>query len=318
MQQTFFRKRRLVIAIGSCIVLLAVTFTSAIGTSGNPQTIQQEKVYNLTSPLPAPLKGLFKFRLLNRDWDYWSNPPNLFAISSGNVGIGTTEPQEKLVVTGENKTGLVVVPEDVAVVLGCQKNYFPYYTHYNLRLYWNQSGFASGVSVGGNYLGSAPDDGMTIQGNVGIGTTRPTAKLDVRGGNITQDGFNVCSYVGFAQQNANLTISGQDTWFDVPGVILNFTLATNKVIDIRAFGSSYSDGDIGLRFMVDGIPYGDPTYGDLLIDEYGVYHPWYLERIVTLQPGNHNVKLQVKTIGSSYVYWYNYDYWAARLIVQTY
>jgi hypothetical protein len=70
--------------------------------------------------------------------------------------------------------------------------------------------------------------------------------------------------------------------------------------------------------MVDNISYGDPTYGDLLIDEDGVYHPWYLERIVTLQPGDHSVKLQVKTIGASHVHWYNYEYWNARLFVQTY
>lgn len=124
MQHTFFGKRRLLIAIVSCIVLLTVTLTSTIGTSINPQTTPQEKM-NASTQLPIPMKGLFKFRILNKDWNYWSNPPNLFAIPSGNVGIGTTDPQEKFVVTEGNKTGLVVVPTDKNVLLGSQKNQFP-------------------------------------------------------------------------------------------------------------------------------------------------------------------------------------------------
>jgi len=314
MQQTFFGKRRLVIAIGSCIVLLAVTFTSAIGTSGNPQTTQQEKVYGLASPIPPLSKGLFKFRLLNRDWDYWSNPPNLFAISSGNVGIGTTEPQEKLVVTGEDKTGLVVVPEDTAVVLGCQQYNIPYYTHYNLRLYWNQSGFASGVSVGGNYLGSAPDDGMTIRGNVGIGTTRPTAKLDVRGGNITVDGFPVCIFIGYAQQTTNITVSS--TWADITGASLNFTLPNAKYVDCRAFGSvPRPNFAVGFRFVIDNIPYGNQQFGEMSSSGAGAWDPWYMERIVPLASGSHNIKIQIR--GESYEFlYYNDEYFAARLFVQ--
>ena len=38
-----------------------------------------------------------------------------------------------------------------------------------------------GILVGGNYQGSdAPANGAAIEGNVGIGTTSPGAKLDIR------------------------------------------------------------------------------------------------------------------------------------------
>ena len=38
--------------------------------------------------------------LVNNDWDYWSNPPHMFSIPSGNVGIGTENPEESLDVRG--------------------------------------------------------------------------------------------------------------------------------------------------------------------------------------------------------------------------
>jgi hypothetical protein len=315
MQHTFFGKRRLMIAIGFCIVLLAATFTCAIGTSGDPQTTQQEKVNNLMSPQPAPLEGLFKFRLLNKDWNYWSNPPNLFAISTGNVGIGTTKPEGKLEVIEQNKAGLVVIPEDNAVVLGYhEETQYGGFTHYNLRLFRNQSGFASGVSIGGNYFGTAPEEGMTIHGNVGIGTTQPTAKLDVRGGNITVDGFPVCIFIGYAQQTTDITVSS--TWTDITGASLNFTLPNAKYVDCRAFGSvPRPNFAIGFHFVIYNISYGDPSFGEMSSSGAGAWDPWYMERIVPLAAGSHNVKIQIRGEGYPFLY-SNVEYFAARLLVQ--
>ena len=40
------------------------------------------------------------FPCCNKDWDYWTNPPHMWMIPSGNVGIGTRHPQAKLHVNG--------------------------------------------------------------------------------------------------------------------------------------------------------------------------------------------------------------------------
>jgi len=48
-----------------------------------------------------PLFLRFLLRLVNGDWDYWSNAPHLFTIPEGNVGIGTDTPAENLHVKGE-------------------------------------------------------------------------------------------------------------------------------------------------------------------------------------------------------------------------
>lgn len=39
-------------------------------------------------------------KLADDDWDYWTNPPHMFSTTTGNVGIGTTDPNGKLHVVG--------------------------------------------------------------------------------------------------------------------------------------------------------------------------------------------------------------------------
>lgn len=50
-------------------------------------------------PAPLPLPPWF-YALVNNDWNYWSNPPDMYAIPTGNVGIGAINPTSKLEVAG--------------------------------------------------------------------------------------------------------------------------------------------------------------------------------------------------------------------------
>jgi hypothetical protein len=122
--------------------------------------------------------------------------------SSGNVGIGTTTPRTKLDVTGDLSLGLgsggYGTPTQtfygdtgsVNAVLGSIKfvrnNYDPTGTAAAIRFY-RGSASAEGemrfATNAGTSTGQAPIERMTIDqnGNVGIGTTTPTAQLSTTG-----------------------------------------------------------------------------------------------------------------------------------------
>jgi len=115
---------------------------------------------------------------------------------SGNVGIGTTSPGFALDVNGT-----VNVPEAGALRLGHIYHYIQrsgttniYHTSgahsmsgtAGMIAKFNasdlSSNFLGGVTVGTSYAPTnPPSNGMIIQGNVGIGTTSPSAKLEVAG-----------------------------------------------------------------------------------------------------------------------------------------
>jgi len=90
----------------------------------------------------------------------------VFIDSSGNVGIGTTSPSEKLEVNGNIKLGD-----------GSQKNIIGAINN-NLGIFANPNGTDEGILF-------STDDGSTIEmiilngGNVGIGTTSPYDKLQI-------------------------------------------------------------------------------------------------------------------------------------------
>jgi hypothetical protein len=109
------------------------------------------------------------------------NPEMIIERSSGNVGIGTTAPNNKLDVAGTvEMTGFKMTSDgsgvgswtDVSSTAGpwtlADDDLYPDSTAYN-------------VAIGANDAGSAK---LYIDGNVGIGTTSPTAALDVSSGNI--------------------------------------------------------------------------------------------------------------------------------------
>ena len=112
----------------------------------------------------------------DEDWNYWDSYPDMFTIPSGNVGIGTSSPNAKLEVRiGESVGGGIVIsdPDSTIAVLadggsaddsGILKLFNGTETEERIRLFAYPTG-----------------DSWFNSRNVGIGTTDPVQKLDVRG-----------------------------------------------------------------------------------------------------------------------------------------
>jgi hypothetical protein len=102
------------------------------------------------------------------------------ATISGNVGIGTTVPGERLVVqTATRNYGFIHTDGDAVVgswvgpAVGGNGGWFGTKSNHPLRFFTNNGG--PSMTIGTN-------------GNVGIGTTAPNAKLEVRGGSAFVQG----------------------------------------------------------------------------------------------------------------------------------
>jgi phage protein U len=100
--------------------------------------------------------------------------------------------------------------------------------------------------------------------NVGIGTTTPTAKLDVQG-SISAHGRPFPWR--WKDVSAGGIQFGSTTWVDL--VTINFSLPANADIEMKFDGSVYaieSGIHCSFRFVVDGVAISDnATYGDLII-----------------------------------------------------
>lgn len=155
-----------------CILFIAVVFSSVVGKTQDNQNQISKKERNSEPYLENEQRntGFLNFRILNRDWNYWANKPNLFTIPTGNVGIGTDSPQATLDICDHDE------PTELRLSSGisggsCSIN------------------FANGGWEIISIMGSPPTtlkfrygetDTMTLRGSkVGIGSTNPNEELVV-------------------------------------------------------------------------------------------------------------------------------------------
>jgi len=153
------------------------------------------------TPTPYAIYAENAGMLDGRDPNYYSGPDNdwnvvgsrMHSIPSGNVGIGTTSPSEKLDVDGQIRirggspgAGKVLTSVDSSG-----------------RARWEEpddGGADNDWMVSGNDMHSIPS------GNVGVGTTSPSAKLHVLGGRLR---INTAPIGGYAAEIDGNRITGE-------------------------------------------------------------------------------------------------------------
>lgn len=207
-------KNKLLFSIVVCFMIVLVSS----GISGKNEINKEIMDDNLSvSSLFPP----WLLTLVNGDWNYWDNQPDMYAIPTGNVGIGTDNPTEKLTVTGiiESTSGGYKFPDGT------------------IQTSASSSG---GDAAWAWWMGTGINGDIYRMGNVAIGTITATDKLDVDGG-IRAD------YIR-AQRNGNLEFKT-----DEGATRLNITddgdISAEYNTVIKYHGYPYPDYDSGYRYF---------------------------------------------------------------------
>ncbi len=188
--------------------------------------------------------GYHSLAIKAADKDWIVSGDNMYSIASGNVGLGTTSPAEKLEVSG------------------------------NVKISGSGNGliFPDGTKLESQPVGDGgPDDDWTVSGdnmysiasgNVGLGTTSPAEKLEVTGnvkisglgnGLIFPDGTKLESQpVGDGGPDDDWTVSG-DNMYSIPsGNVGIGTDSPSEKLDVAGAANLNRDIPTGIALRVNG------------------------------------------------------------------
>ena len=158
-----------------------------------------------------------------------SNTEAIRITSAGLVGIGTSSPATKFVVSNAGASGLEVDPAG-----GVGSGVLLQAYNRSTSAYMAQSYYALTHTFNvGSGAGTRALD-ITSAGNVGIGTSSPSRKLDVNGTSIFRDFTTVVSSNGNAVSNT--------TWLSTDSGITNIYTGGNATVQLNSNGVSYFNG----------------------------------------------------------------------------
>lgn len=149
--------------------------------------------------------------------------------------------------------------------------------------------------------------------DIGIGTTNPGERLDVAG-NIRASG-TICDSSGCIGDAGGdngpwiwTAVSGGigfalEEWQDIPGASITYVVPTDANVRVYFDAPVFSNQYLlhcNLRFVMDGVATGEPTFGDLTVTSLASasqYAPATRTRWFMNQPaGIHEVKIQGRSV----------------------
>jgi len=198
---------------------------------------------------------------------FWSaNGNHIYNDNSGNVGIGTSSPLAKLDVNNDNGTSPHASPTGISVAAGVgganllarngsYHNWFPYTDGKN---YYSSEGHVfRNQSHGTTWMT------LISNGNVGIGTTSPNAKLAI--GNQFSKGTNPLTY---AAPNTGV---GQALFNSYYVSATDGSGAWPRYLDIAVTGSpDGTNGGSNIRFLTNPIALASPAVERMRINSSGI------------------------------------------------
>jgi len=191
--------KKKIIGLLVVMLLIATAVLPVVGTMNVEKNQNMETSYEpddvpkmsrrLSKPLQLPP---FILQLVNGDWDFWSNSPHLYTISSGNVGIGISNPNSKLEVAGtiHSSSGGFKFPDGSV-----------------------QTTAATGGGSGGDNdwhpSNAGIYDDVYHMGDVGIGTTTPSVPFEISSSEIPMAKFDSSS----GRSDIQFLINGDERGF---------------------------------------------------------------------------------------------------------
>ena len=168
---------------------------------------------------------------------------------NGNVGIGTNAPSEKL----EVKEG------DVRIY-GVNTSRYIRFGEVNYQgAFINYDGTTNVLNIGVNNVNTADTNNdynaisiVRSGGNVGIGTTSPSEKLEVKDGNIRIEGLNTSRYIRFGEVNYQGAFINYDGTTNVLNIGVNNVNAAEVSNDYNAISIIRSSGKVGIGTTTTG------------------------------------------------------------------